>query len=244
MEMTENKFNNLLDKFSKYFKENEEQLPYNFNVLDEQCGHIVENSHTNILMKILQYRNRQRYPFFEDFINFIEFFDLDVNTDSQIVFKREAFYNRIDRNDRIDGLIYQKNQFALIVENKVNGAGNQEEQLKTYIGGVLSDNDIFGESLSDPERKDRVWIIFLTREGAEVPDDDSLQEMQSCRICAGPDSETGEIKGPRYASVNYLDHILPWLKENVQPCVMQKEQGLNTGLLQYIDFLEGMFGMR
>lgn len=244
MEMTENNFNILLDKFSKFLKESEEHLPYNFNVLDEQCGHIVENSHTNILMKILQYRNRQRYPFFEDFINFIEFFDLDVKTDSRIVFKREAYYQGINRNGRIDGLIYQKNQFALIVENKVNGAGNQEEQLKTYIEGVLSDNDIFGESLSVPERKDRVWIIFLTREGAEVPDAVSLEEMQKCCICDRQDPETGEIKGPRYASVNYLDHILPWLKENVQPCVMQKEQGLNTGLLQYIDFLEGMFGMR
>ena len=50
--------NSLLEKFAEFCKNNQDNIPYIFNVLDEQCGHIVENSHTNMLMKLLQYKNQ------------------------------------------------------------------------------------------------------------------------------------------------------------------------------------------
>ena len=229
---------NILSDFLKFFKEQQESIPYNFNVLDEQCGHIVENSHTNMLMKLLEYKNQYGYVFLKSFFAYI---GMDIEIKSGIVkFEREQNYKRYDKNGRIDGLIYQQNQFALIIENKVNGAGNQPEQLKKYIEGTQNDNNIFPET-DKKSRVDKIWAIFLTKDGDEKPDKRSQAYMQELGIC----SSIGEVlEGPRYASISYREHILPWLREEVQPCVMQKEQVLNTGLLQYIDFLEGMLGIR
>ena len=139
-------FITILNKFSKKYKDLQEETPYNFNVLDEQCGHIVENSHTNILMKILQYKNQYGYSFLNDFFAFLGW-DISIDPEKVIKFKREAYYkNKMNDSSsgRIDGLIFQQDNFAVIIENKVNGAGNQEEQIRKYIEGVLDDTGNYG----------------------------------------------------------------------------------------------------
>ena len=231
--------NQLLEKFKEKLYEEQANVPYNFNILDEQVGNIVENSHTNILMKILQYKNQYGYIFLENFFSFLGL-DVKVNPDYKVMFDKEKNY---EKKGRIDGLIFQKDQFAIIIENKVNGAGNQKDQLKKYIEAVLGDDKKF-PNVSDPNNKSKIWVLFLTRDGIEKPDCESVKFMRELGICDTPDDEEKEIDGPRYAAINYQEHILPWLKEEIQPIVMHKEQVLNTGLLQYIDHLEGMFGLR
>lgn len=239
----QNEYENLLERFTEFLRQQQDKVPFNFNVLDEQCGHIVENSHTNMLMKLLQYRSSRGYVFLEDFLSYLDF-DIRVDSANVVKFLREAPSAGMNKNGRIDGLVYQKNNFVIIIENKVNGAANQKEQLKKYIEGVCSNNNILDISLTDEQRYNRVWVVFLTKDGAETPDKDSVKVMQTIGICYATDNKEDELSGPRYAAVNYRDHILPWLKDNIQPCVMQKEQVLNTGLLQYIDFLEGLLGIR
>lgn len=223
----------IFNTFKDNFKKNQDSLPYNFNVLDEQCGHIVENSHTNMLIKLLQYKNQYGYIFLRDFLAFLGI-GITIDDSRKVVFEREAAY----KDGRIDGLIYQQDTFALIIENKINGAGNQEKQISRYIENVCNDNQIF---TNKPEQNvQKAWVIFLTKDGFEKPDKESLD----CMMEAGIICNAEEPEGPRYFAVNYRDHILPWLKENIQPSVMQKELSLNSGLLQYIDFLEGMLGVR
>ena len=234
----------LLDDFAKYCKEEQKNIPYNFNILDEQCGHIVENSHTNVLMKLLEYKNHYGYVFLNNFLsNICNGFD-DIKDDikdyekEEVSFVREKYY----LTGRIDGLIYQKDRFALIIENKVNGAGNTDKQLKKYIEGVLKDKNIFDEHISDKEGK--IWVVFLTKDGNENPDNESVEYMLNNGICDKDKTNKDNIEGQRYRAISYKENILPWLKEEIQPIVMQKEQILNTGLIQYIDFLEGMLGER
>ena len=224
----------LLNNFVEYCNRQQGNVPYNFNVLDEQCGHIVENSHTNMLMKLLQYNNQYGYVFLKNFFSFLGLGGIDVDYGGKIEFCREKEYN-----GRIDGLIYQVNKFVLIIENKINGAGPQKEQLKRYISGVLSNEKVFNRD----DIQGRIWVMYLTKDGIEQPDDKSIEYMKTMGICS-KDSNVNSIEGDRYIAVNYHEHILPWLKEEIQPIVMQKEQVLNTGLLQYIDFLEGMLGLR
>lgn len=219
--------NDFFDNFNDFVKEEQQKKPYNFNILDEQCGHIVENSHTNILMKLLQYKNQYGYVFLESFFNYIGW---NIEIDKEPV-KIETEKNS---DGRIDGFIYQKNKFAVIIENKINGAGNQKEQLKRYIADVKLKQDI---------NDGQIWVVFLTKNGKESPDADSIQYMKDCGIMQNCNSDD-EIDGPRYAAINYCDHILPWLKDEIQPCVTQKDIVLNTGVLQYIDFLEGFLGLR
>lgn len=236
--------NNILNKIEDIIKKGKDNIPYNFNILDEQCGHIVENSHTNILMKILQYKVKYKdqinYAFLESFFDYLNI-PIQINLGAIVSFEREKFFSGQQKNDRIDGLIYQKDNFALIIENKINGAVNGDEQLLNYIKDVLENNIIFNENIDEENRLNKIWVIFLTKEGGK-PDSKSINYMKEKGILDNNEEE--ELEGPQYAAVNYRDHILPWLKNNIQPFVMQREQILNTGLLQYIDFLEGMFGMR
>ena len=233
----------LLGEFEKLIKREQGNIPYNFNILDEQCGHIVENSHTNILMKILQYKvkykDQTNYVFLESFFDYLNI-PISINFGETVSFKQE-FSSGQQKNGRIDGFIYQKNSFALIIENKVNGAGNRQAQLKNYIEGVLNDKEVFGNELAEEDRFNKIWVIFLTKEGVEKPDKTSCDYMKEKGLL---DNVEDELEGQQFAAVNYRDHILPWLKEEIHPIVMQKEQVLNTGLIQYIDFLEGIFGMR
>ena len=223
-------------------KQNSIQKAYHFNVLDAQCGHIVENSHTNILMQLLQYKNQYGYVFLEDFIS-LAGFDIHIEKNDDIQFNTEYFNkaklgneNDKERQGRIDGLVYCKNKFAIIFENKINGAGNQPKQLYRYINAIIKDKIVSG--------MEQVWIVFLTREGVEDPDPDSVEYLRNNDLLDNNNADDKNITGSNYFPCTYRDNILDWLKENVLPIVMHKEESLYSGLVQYIDFLEGMLGKR
>ena len=48
----------------------------------------------------------------------------------------------------------------------------------------------------------------------------------------------------RYVNLSFKTHILPWLKENILPNCIIKEELLISAIKQYIDHLEGLFWMR
>lgn len=216
-----------------------DNAPYNFNILDEQCGHIVENSHTNILMRLLQYQHPQYgYVFLK---NFFKHLGISISlTQNDIIFDRERFTEGSEKNGRIDGYICQKDNFALIIENKINHATPTPKQLETYISDITGKGK---EPYFDPKN---IWVIYLTLDGNDKPQESDVDVMIKEGICSekSRDNNYKEIQGDRYFAVSYQDDILPWLKDEIQPIIMQRDQTLNTGLLQYIDFLEGMFGKR
>lgn len=228
------KVKELIDNFIKDYKEHAESSEmksgFNYNVLAEQCGNIVENSHTNLLMRLLEYRNKYGYVFLNDFISMAGF-DIILN-DVDVKFKKEySTENESGKKGRIDGFIFQEGNFAIIIENKINHAGNQDEQILRYIESVLK------KQIVD---KDQIYVVFLTRDGVESPDKESLDSMMEYGICNL--MEDGMITGPRYFPCSYSQHVLNWLKDDIQPIVPQKDVVLNAGLIQYIDYLEGILG--
>lgn len=224
-------FDQLFDHYKKLFESNKEKQPYHFNILDEQQGHIVENSHTNILMKVLAYKNQYGYVFLKDFCE--TFFPALSITDFEgVQFRREE--------NRIDGLIFKKDEFAIIIENKVNHAKNQDKQLETYIKKIATPNDYFK---NENDAYTKIWVMYLTRDGIEIPDAESIRFMKDNGICYN-DSEKESLDGERYFAANYSDDIYTWLKEKVLPMIPFKDENLKCGLLQYIDFLEGFLGFR
>jgi len=105
------KFN--FDGLLQFIKEQETvaATKYGYNFNPEQCGTIVENSHTNILMRILQYKNRYGYVLLEDFISLADF-DICI-ADREVMFRTE-YQGEVNSQGRIDGLIWQKDNFAII----------------------------------------------------------------------------------------------------------------------------------
>ena len=231
-------------------------LPFNFNILDAQCGTIKENSHTNILMKLLEYKNQYGYVFLKDFIKQADF-NIHIDDSKPVAFETEYFdevpvekkANNLEKKKankkkqgRIDGLIYQTGIFAIIIENKINGATNQDVQLERYIESVIGN----GKRKACLANDNNVFVVFLTKDGIENPDDESIKYM--CQNGILNQFESGSqpdlIAGPRYFACSYRYDILPWLENDVQPLVFYKELILNAGLVQYIDFLKGMLGER
>ena len=233
MDIKSSNYKQVFESFLEYYKEQVKTIDvrhgFNFNVLTEQCGNIVENSHTYILMRLLQYRNKYGYVFLDDFIS-LAGFDIKIN-DGEVNFNTEYFGKTKAGQGRIDGLIWQQDNFAIIIENKINHAGNQEQQVARYIDSVLKERIV---------AQDKIFVVFLTRDGIENPDDFSQDRMKACGICDVIGEE--EVAGPRYFACSYSNHIYNWLKDNIQPMISQKDVVLNAGVIQYIDFLSSLLG--
>lgn len=52
------------------------------------------------------------------------------------------------------------------------------------------------------------------------------------------------IRTENYAKVSFKDVILPWLKTEVLPFCTLRESILSSAIKQYVDYLEGIFGLR
>ena len=101
-------------------------------------------------------------------------FDI-ILKDADVKFKREySTDSESGKKGRIDGFIFQEGNFAIIIENKINHAGNQDEQILRYIESVLN------RQIVD---KDHIYVVFLTRDGVESPDKESLDSMMEYGIC-------------------------------------------------------------
>ena len=85
--MTRFSFDSFYAFYEKQSSVSETKHGYHFNVLAEQCGNIVENSHTNLLMQLLEYRNKYGYVFLESFVS-LAGFDISIE-DRDVQFKRE-----------------------------------------------------------------------------------------------------------------------------------------------------------
>ena len=202
---------------------------HHFNVLDALQGSVVENSHSKILMQLLRFCEQGHYVFLESLLH--NRFGFELALTDTVHFECEKAYV----SDRLDGLIYSVNQFAIIIENKVNGAKLGTNQLGKYIDAVSSDKDIFADGTDSP---DKVWVVYLTRDGNDPEDQPSIQAMAAAGIIDAP--VTGEfIAGPRYVSASYREHILPWLEQDVYPMIRNNCQEMSAGVMQYICYLKG-----
>lgn len=203
--------------------------PFRFNVLDLQQGHIVENSHSNILMQLLQYRDRGCFVFFQSLMDRLH---IEVPSTGEFTFEREKSCG----GGRIDGFIYERDNFAVVIENKVNGAGDGSNQLGKYLNAIITDKDIFTNSKNNVASM--VWVIYLTRYGSDPADNESIKAMVDLGICDNPVGDA-PLNGARYAAASYRNHILPWLEEDVYPMIKNMDVELSSGVMQYICYLKG-----
>ncbi len=203
----------LASKCSVWYEEEKKKFPYHINIIREL--HDNENAHSRILMQLLRYKDGDRYPILESFIQNMGTVgniepEIDINT-PQITNERE----------RIDGLIEETNKYAIIVENKIWGAADQNNQIERYVDAVIRHGI--------PE--ERIFVIYLTKDGLKLVSDWSLTE------------KTKEILQERFIPMNFKHHILPWLKEEVLPNCKMKEEFLHSAVHQYIDYLEDINGL-
>lgn len=203
----------LADSFSKISEVERRKLPFHINIIDEL--HANENAHTRILLRLLEYKPDGEFAFLKSFVELIR-----RHCDS---FNPEIHKPRIKCFEGyIDGLIEEKGKYAIIIENKIHWAIDQDKQIESYVNKVIESGT--------PEAN--ICVIYLTSDGRKVVGGNSLTK------------DTKALLGERFVVMNYRENILPWLRDELIPNCKIKEDWLTSAISQYVDHLEGMFRMR
>jgi len=184
-----------------------EKAPFHFNLIDEVRAN--ENAHSNILGKLLGYKENNK---FVNLISFLDYIDLKLVPEKPKV---------LVEKDRIDIAILDRNNFAIIIENKIHYAVDQDDQIGRYVKIIKGRR----------YKMEQIYVLYLTKEGQKKPDKKSLDDKLRTDL------------EKRYIGINFKYHILPWLEDMHLKC-RQKDQDLIHGLAQYIDHLKGMFNLR
>lgn len=202
----------IANNLSDYYNLLKKKEPYHINVIDEL--HANENAHTRILISLLKYPNEHRLPILESFLSLLAGWEKSgiATGHPSIEFNSE----------NIDGLVEEAGKYAVIIENKIHWAVDQDSQLERYVDTVLGHGVPAGN----------IWVVYLTSDGNKVVADYSYTDRVKTLI------------GKRFIAMNYRNDILPWLKEIILPNCTIKEEWLVTALKQYIDHLEGIFQLR
>lgn len=204
----------LVADVKRCIEQNRHLLPYHLNIIDEL--HINENGHSRILCKLLQYKSQSgEYVVLQSLLGYIaeqnsEYRSIHIH--SPLITQEQC---RIDLwvRDRVGG-------YAIIFENKVYNATDQEAQLSRYIECTKANG------FTDKQ----IFVVYLSQQGSE-PAEQSWGAYNS------------EYK-QRYINLSFRDDILPWLKKCVIPTVPDKDYILRCAIEQYTDYLDGVFGFR
>ena len=202
----------LLDLVEKYRKEREQklgELPFFYNILEEV--RVNENAHTRLLMRLLKHERA-----FTDFASWLE--------------KEHPLKQPLSMEGRplidvefngIDGLIRERKKYAVIVENKVCGAVDQERQLGRYI-----------EQCKRLEyTEEQIYILYLVDRPGKEPSEQTW------------DGYKEEFEG-RTLVLSYTGDIIPWMQrflDALESNKQEKEKLLRSGVAQYLDYLKMTF---
>ena len=194
---------------------NKHLVPYHLNLIDEL--HINENGHSRILYKLLEYRNPDGdYIFLKSLLKYIskncEAFEKICVTNPEIT--QELCRIDLWVRDRAGG-------YAIIFENKVYNATDQEAQIARYIECTQSN----GYPL------DKIFVVYMPQMDDKDPVDDSWGEYK-------------EVFASRYVKFSFRNGVLPWLKSDVLPSIPDKDKLLKSAIEQYVNYLEGLFKQR
>lgn len=196
-----------------------------------------ETAHSRLLYKFLfiskDTDGRKDYPLLRKFLTSIpslKDIETDLN-DASIQVERE----------HIDVLI-TFDSYAIIVENKVNRAKDQEGQIRTYYEKLKS-GEVEINGSSPNIHRDKIYVLYLTRmdSDSDPSDDNDTGSLPS---------STKEELGERYQKISYQSHIKGWLESVEQnwnewfDSENQKDERLKSyysALVQYSLYINKMF---
>jgi len=204
------KVNYLSSSFIGVYKHEKSKLPYHINVIDLLWAD--ENAHSRIFAELLKQNSGNKFEILE------YFYDL-LHTQISIFDKKPIQPKITSEKDRIDLLILHSD-YAIIIENKIHGATDQDRQIARYIDKVKAKG--FNEK--------NIWIVYLTKYGG-------LPEKQSW-------GDYEDSFKQRFFRISFRKDILPWLENSVLPNSKIKDVFLKSALEQYIDHLNGIFNLR
>ena len=193
---------------------------YHINVIEEL--HINENGHSRILCKLLQYRAANgKYVFLESLLEAIGKIKPE--------FAGRKIYNPKKKKEkkRIDLWVRDyESGYAIIFENKVYNAADQDAQIYRYIQ----------ETEKDGFAKGSIFVVYM-------PEIEKDPEKRSW----GDEKEEYEQKfAKRYVCFPFKEKISEWVKDTLESKIVELENEtiLHSALLQYSHFLDTLYNKR
>ena len=227
----------LYDNFSLWHNRNAQPFML-FDIVNAS-----ENDHTRLLQRLLAWTDRNgKRIFLKSFL--ADALGLNANgiTDVIITDQQSALGIKDGGKGMIDLFISYKDskgtEKSIIIENKINDACDTDNQLNRYVYTLIRPQQSFDEWISDPvylcagyDASENVYenirVVYLTKDGQKEPSTKSLNKVLKNNL------------GQSYVPINYVEDILPWLKENVLPQCPYDDKGiLIAGVQQYIAYLE------
>ena len=197
-------------------------LPYNVFTM----WGMSENDHTKLLLALLRYQDSTgRYPVLNSFLNrFTKGRDkmIHYQNPSDVIIRFNPRYDKDDKHSFIDGLIMfsaQGKRIAIIMENKIFDAPDQEGQIRRYITHMTTEEHIALEN---------VWVLYITGTGTK--------EIDECSYHPNDESEATNI-GRRFITLSYYEDIIEWLKQDVLERRIYPES-LTSIVRAYVEALE------
>lgn len=214
---TKSNSDDLYEKFKKVFSNWSSKSSYRLNVLEQLCGNVVEDSHTNILIQILKCTQNEN-EFLKSFLRMIGALEDFCSNEPLTIETQKTFSNK----SRADGYIKWGNNI-IIIENKVTGAPDGKMQIVNYVEGVKTE---FQEA--------KIWVVYLTKDGHK--------EIDKCSYNNDKGKDIRESTNVTFSPLTYEKDIIPWLKEQVIPMVRRKDEELYASLFVYLKYLEAFTG--
>lgn len=203
------------DGFSLSIAKEKQKLPYHLNIIDEL--HINENANSRILYKLLLYKNIEgKYEILESLIDYIKR-NAHSSDFNKIQVKKPCI---TQEKQRIDLWVRDKD-YAIIFENKIYNATDQDAQIARYIDKTIACN----------YKEENIFIIYLPPFSSKEPESKSWGKYK-------------KHFEKRYINLSFRDNILSWLENNVLPQINSKDIYLHSAIRQYIDYLRGLFNIR
>lgn len=179
--------------------------PFHLNVIEAAChGRFKETGHSMVLAEMLRHPIIQA-SFLETFLG-LKYDHLEVAAET----------DRVDVSLKGDGIF-------IIVENKINGAVEQDSQVYRYVHEIGMEK--YGYALS------QIYVIYLNPTNRASPTDFSLCDKN------GKHNAFKELGCEHYIVLSYKDDITNWLGN----LTIDNEPLIQSAIEQYIDFLESKF---
>ena len=184
-----------------------------------------ENDHTKLLLALLRFQDsNKRFPLLNSFLNtFTKGRDKMIHYQhpSDVCIRFNPRYDKDDKHSFIDGLILFNaggKRIAVIIENKIYDAPDQQKQICRYITHMTNDEKI---------AIDNVWVFYITGNGNKEIDKISYDIS---------DKEESTNIGRRFVTLNYENDIVRWLKDVLKARIYP--ESITCMVRSYVDYLE------
>ena len=197
-------------------EEERKKVPYRFNAMLH--ANLLEPDISGILAGFFQQKTKGEYRVLKSFVKSFWSDSLAALISSPTIKTEEIVKDEC----RIDILVYEKDKYAIILENKIWDAQDQPNQLANYIDAMKS----CGYGFSD----EQIYVGFLPRTKNHNP---SLNSWIS--------KETGntykdDFKS-RYRQIDFSEKILHWLTSSKAVQGICDNQYFESSRFLFIDYL-------